>query len=70
MVTGTLQYFVSEKPQMAVFFTSDDGKSQPVMVENFTKTNWVQGQFYRIYGDVYSSYNGMPWLCGRYTYTY
>ncbi len=70
VVTGTLQYFVSEKPQMAVFFTSDDGKSQPVMVENFTKTNWVQGQFYRIYGDVYSSYNGMPWLCGRYTYTY
>ncbi|MBQ8162306.1 MAG: hypothetical protein IJ083_16385, partial [Clostridia bacterium] len=68
VVIGTLAYFVSEKPQMAVFYTSDDGKSQPVLVENYTKTNWEVGQFYRIYADAYSTYNSMPWLCGRYTY--
>ena len=68
VVIGTLQYFVSEKPQMAVFNTSDDGKSQPVMVENYSRTTWVAGQFYRIYADAYSTYNNMPWLCARYTY--
>lgn len=65
---GTIQYFVSEKPQMAVMNTSEDGLSQPVLLENFTKTKWEVGQHYRIYGDVYSSYNGMPWLAARYTY--
>ena len=69
VLTGTLQYFVSEKPQMAVFNTSSDGQSQPVLVQNFTKTNWVKGQFYRIYADAYSTYNSIPWLNGRYTYT-
>ena len=65
---GTIQYFVSEKPQMAVMNTSEDGLSQPVLLENFSKTKWEVGQRYRIYGDVYSSYNGMPWLAARYTY--
>ena len=69
VLTGTLQYFISEKPQIAVFNTSTDGQSQPVVVQNVTKTSWVKGQFYRIYGDAYSSYNSMPWLMGRYTYT-
>ena len=68
LVTGHLAYFVSEKPQMAVFYTSDDEKSQPVMVENYSSKEWVQGEYYRIYADAYSSYNAMPWLCARYTY--
>ncbi|MGN0777627.1 MAG: hypothetical protein ACI4MJ_00620 [Aristaeellaceae bacterium] len=68
LVEGTVQYFVSEKPQMAVINTSEDGQSQPVLVENFTKTTWKVGQSYRIYGDAYSTYNGMPWLAARYTY--
>ena len=68
VVIGTLQYFVSEKPQMAVFNTSDDGKSQPVMVENYSKTTWEAGKFYTIYADAYSTYNSMPWLRARYTY--
>lgn len=68
VVMARLAYIVSDKPQMAVFYTSDDGKSQPVMVENFTKTTWKVGTYYRIYGDAYGTYDGMPWLCGRYTY--
>ena len=68
VVMGTLQYFVSEKPQLAVFNTSEDGLSQPVLVENFTKTKWEQGVWYCIYADAYGTYTSMPRLCGRYTY--
>ena len=68
LAEGTIQYFVSEKPQMAVINTSADGQGQPVLVENFTKTTWEVGKSYRIYGDAYGTYNGMPWLAARYTY--
>lgn len=68
LAAGTVQYVVSEKPQMVVMNTSEDGKSQPVLLENFTKTNWVVGEYYRVYGDAYGTYNGMPWLAARYTY--
>lgn len=67
-VRGTVAYLVSEKPQMAVINTSEDGQNRPVLLENFTKTTWEVGQSYRIFGDVYSSYNNMPWLAARYTY--
>ncbi len=70
VVIGILDHFESEKPQRAVFYTSDDGKSRPVLLENYTKTTWEQGRFYRIYADVYSSFDKMPWLYARYTYTY
>lgn len=70
VVMAKLAYIVSDKPQMGVFYTSDDGKSQPVLVENFTKTTWKVGTYYRIYGDAYGTYDSMPWLCGRYTYLY
>jgi len=69
VVTGVVQYSVSEKPQMVVINTSEDGKSQPVLVQNYSKTTWVVGQYYRLYADVYSTYNSMPWLLARYTYT-
>jgi len=65
---GEIDHFVSESPQMAVIYCSDDGKSQPVLLENQSKTPWEKGKYYRIYADVYASYNGMPWLIGRYTY--
>ena len=68
VVTGTVQYVVSEKPQMVVINTSADGQSQPVLVENYTKTKWKVGEYYRIYGDAYGLYNNMPWLAARYTY--
>ena len=68
VVIGTVQYSVSDKPQMVVINTSDDEKSQPVLLENYTNTKWEVGKKYRIYGDVNSTYNGMPWLNARYTY--
>ena len=69
VVTGVVQYSVSEKPQMVVINTSEDGKSQPVLVQNFSRTTWEVGQYYRLYADAYSTYNSMPWLNARYTYS-
>ncbi len=66
---GTIAYFVSEeKPQLAVMYCSDDGKTRPVLLENQTKTTWKVGEYYKIYCDAYGTYNGMPWLIARYTY--
>ena len=66
---GTIAYFVSEeKPQLAVMYCSDDGTTRPVLLENQTKTTWKVGEYYKIYCDAYSVYNGMPWLIARYTY--
>lgn len=68
LVTGVVQYEVSEKPQRVVINTSEDGKSRPVLVENFTNTEWKVGTYYRLYADAYNTYNSMPWLYARYTY--
>lgn len=68
VVKGVVQYSVSEKPQMVVINTSDDGKSQPVLVQNYTKIHWEVGTYYRIYADAFNTYNSMPWLNARYTY--
>ena len=66
---GKIAYFVSEdKPQLAVMYCSDDGQSRPVLLENQTKTTWKVGEYYNIYCDAFSTYNGMPWLIARYTY--
>ncbi|MGN0794860.1 MAG: hypothetical protein ACI4MG_10395 [Aristaeellaceae bacterium] len=65
---GVIDHFVSESPQMAVIYCSEDGTSQPVLLENKTKTTWKKGTYYRIYADVKGTYNGMPWLVARYTY--
>ena len=68
VITGVVQSQESEKPQRVIINSSEDGKSQPVLLENYTKTKWVVGTYYRIYADAYSLYNGMPWLNARYTY--
>lgn len=65
---GQFDSFVSQSPQLAIMYCSEDGLSQPVLLENQTKTTWEKGKYYRIYADVYGSYNGMPWLVARYTY--
>lgn len=68
VVKGVVQYSISDKPQMVVINTSDDGKSQPVVLENYSKTKWEVGKYYRIYADAASTYGGMPLLNARYTY--
>ena len=68
VVKGVVQYTVSEKPERVVINSSEDGKSQPVLLENYTKTPLVPGNYYRIYADAYSTYSSMPWLNARYVY--
>ena len=46
----------------------EEGSERRGRLENFTKTTWQVGEYYRVYGDAYGTYNGMPWLIGRYTY--
>lgn len=65
---GTFDTFVSESPQMGIMYCSEDGLSQPVLLQNETKIKWQKGKEYRIYADVYGTYNGMPWLIVRYCY--
>ena len=69
MFTGPVTEIVSNKPQLVMFDANDgQGKVLPVMVENQTKTTWELGKRYRIYGDAYGMYNGIPRLIARYTY--
>ena len=68
VITGIVQSQISDKPQIVTINTSEDGKSQPVTLRNFTNTTWVVGTYYRIYADAYSTYNGTPYLYARYTY--
>lgn len=68
LVQGTIAEIVSVKPQMAIVYTGEDGKSQPVLVENFSKTTWELGEFYRLYADANGTYSSMPRLSARYTY--
>lgn len=68
LAVGSISEIISEKPQMAVVYTSADGKNQPVLLENQTKVTWKVGDHYRFYADVYGIYDGMPWLVARYCY--
>ena len=68
VIKGVVKSIESDKPQRVVILSSEDGKSQPVLLENKTKTKWEVGKYYRIYADAYSTFNSMPWLIARYTY--
>ena len=68
VVKGVIADIISEKPQMAVIYTGSDGKSLPVLLENYTKTTWKLGEYYSIYGDANGTYSSMPKLSARYTY--
>ena len=39
-----------------------------IYVENSSRTEWVEGENYRLYGDAYGMYDSKPWLIVRYTY--
>ena len=67
-VTGYIQTIVSEKPQIAIINTSEDGKSRPVYIENKSRTPWKVGEYYRLFADVYGTYSTMPAMYVRYTY--
>ena len=68
-VTGYITSIESQKPQIAIINTSEDGKSRPVYIVNKSRTTWEMGNYYRLYADVYGSYGTMPAMYVRYTYT-
>ena len=69
LAAGTITSIISDKPQMAIVDTGTDGKEQLLMVENYSKTTWKVGVWYRLYGDVAGTYDSIPWLQVRYTYS-
>lgn len=64
---GTITEILSEKPQLAIM-TLDDNPSRTVLLENLSNDEYEVGKRYRVYGDAYGLYDGMPRLIGRYTY--
>ena len=68
MCTGVITEIISTKPQLAVMNTGTEKKPQYVMLENSSKTTWIEGNSYRIFADAFGMYNDMPRLVARYTY--
>ena len=68
VVKGVVDREEASKPQRVVIYTSEDGKSQPVVIEvpRASNKHLEVGKAYEIYADVTSSYNSMPVLMGRY----
>lgn len=64
---GTITSILSTKPQLAIM-TLEDNPSRTVLLENLSNDTYVLGERYRVFGDAYGMYNGMPRLVGRYTY--
>lgn len=66
--TGVIQRIVSTSPQMAVMDIGTENFQKLVLLENSSKTTWVKGIRYRIYGEAAGLYDTMPRLTVRYTY--
>ena len=64
---GKITSILSTKPQLAIM-TLDDNPSRTVLLENLSNDTYVLGERYRVFGDAYGMYNGIPRLVGRYTY--
>ncbi len=64
---GTIIEILSTKPQLGVMQLDKD-PTRTVLLENLSNDEYVVGQRYRVFGDAYGVYNGMPRLVGRYTY--
>lgn len=69
-VKGIVREIANEKPLRVVINTSEDGKSQPVVVEcpEQSKFRWEKDKYYRIFADASTMYNNMPVLIARYSY--
>ena len=63
---------ISENPLTVVINTSEDGESQPVMIESpdADKIHWEKGCEYQIYGDFVSIKDNMPVLSARFSFTW
>ena len=70
---GVVTDIINQKPLRVVINTSEDGKSQPVVLErpeqSQDKIHWEKGKYYRVYADVSGVYDNMPVLIARYSYS-
>ncbi|MBR5232018.1 MAG: hypothetical protein IKW00_07210 [Clostridia bacterium] len=67
--SGEIVDILSHRPQLAIMDTNPSPDvEQLVLLENLSSDTWEIGKSYRVYGDAYGVYSGMPRLVGRYTY--
>ncbi len=68
---GKVVSIETTKPQRAFMECTSDASPNPVTVyiENSSRTNWEEGQTYRLYADAFGMYDSKPWLVVRYTYS-
>ena len=66
--TGVIKRIISSTPQLAVMDIGNDNFEKLVLLENSSKTTWMVGTKYRIYGEAFGLYDTMPRLTVRYTY--
>lgn len=65
---GVVTSIETTKPQRAFMNVGTEESPIMVFVENASKTTWVVGESYRLYGDAFGMYQSSPWLVVRYTY--
>ena len=66
---GTITKIISTSPVLAIMETGTADASREVLLENKSTDTWEVGDVLRVYGDAFGSYDGKPWLVGRYTYS-
>ena len=66
--TGVIKRIISSTPQLAVMDIGNENFEKLVLLENSSKTTWMVGTKYRIYGEAFGLYDTMPRLTVRYTY--
>ncbi|NLO86693.1 MAG: carboxypeptidase regulatory-like domain-containing protein [Clostridiales bacterium] len=65
---GEITSIETTKPQRAFMNVGTLESPLVIYVENSSKTTWIEGQKYRLYGDAYGMYSSKPWIVVRYTY--
>ena len=65
---GVITSIETVKPQRAYMNCGTEENPIIIYIENSSRTEWVVGESYRLYADVFGMYNSKPWLVCRYTY--
>ncbi|MEG2480845.1 MAG: hypothetical protein RSB06_02340 [Clostridia bacterium] len=68
LIKGKITAIETTKPQRAFINVGTEESPLMAYVENSSRTTWVEGESYRLYGDAYGMYDRKPWLIVRYTY--
>ena len=65
---GVITSIETTKPQRAFLNCGTEEGPIIVYVENASRTAWIEGGSYKLFGDAYGMYDSKPWLVVRYTY--